>query len=231
MLNYFGSSIFLNMSSLSISRRKDHTLFVPNQQSVFVTEKSTFLYFVASSLLKMYFFIKITNISNVSYLCMWNVFKAQQSRKLPMDTVDSTKVTLVPVFAPTMASIGPLSVAHRFLPNGFLQFRMKATLSSVNHFPLSKLQDATLGAACRFRESWYLSPAAQSNSLRGHAASFYSGSKTPWLQSSVCVLSFSSLECRFQKYSFSLLLLLVAVSKGVGDHKIIYRMTWEFPPL
>lgn len=65
-----------------------------------------------------------------------------------------------------------LSMAHTSMPNRSLQFRVKAPLSCVNHFPLSKLQVPTFAAVCTFRESWYLPPAAWSKSLRGEAAAF-----------------------------------------------------------
>lgn len=95
-----------------------------------------------------------------------------------MGVVDSTKVTLVPMCVPQNSAqilktfIEPLSTAHMFLPNGSLQFSMKATLSCVNHFPLLKLQDTTLTAVSSFRSHDICPPAAQSKSLRGEAAAF-----------------------------------------------------------
>lgn len=50
----------------------------------------------------------------------------------------------------------------------------------------------------------------------GERELLFSWQKTPWLQSLEHILRFLSLECRFQKYSFSLFLLLVAVSKVGG---------------
>lgn len=124
-----------------------------------------------------------------------------------------------------------LSMAHTSLPNRSLQFRVKAPLSCVNHFPLSKLQVPTLAAVCTFRESWYLPPAAWSKSLRGEAAAFSLAVKFLGF-SPLCMFWVSHLwSADFKNIPLAFFFFSVAISKAKKDHKIIYMMTWDILPI